>query len=171
MQLIAGRTAQEFNNRKDRRGAYWEDRYHATAVQTDEHLAQCITYIDLNMIRAGVVRHPSEWDVGGYQEIQRPWRRKRVIDFSALCKILHVESIEQLATQLNDRIVAALATSLRQPFWTESVGVGDGEFLNELRAALGAQGMHRQAMTDGQIRFLKEDTMPYIAKTGPKTTN
>jgi hypothetical protein len=27
--LIAGRTGQEFNQRKSRKGAYWEDRYHA----------------------------------------------------------------------------------------------------------------------------------------------
>jgi len=32
LQLIAGRTAQEFNRRKGRKGAFWEDRYHATAV-------------------------------------------------------------------------------------------------------------------------------------------
>ena len=32
MQLIAGRTAQEYNQRKDRQGAFWEDRYHATAI-------------------------------------------------------------------------------------------------------------------------------------------
>jgi putative transposase len=55
MQLIAGRSAQDFNRRKDRRGAFWEDRYHAAAVQTDSHLARCITYIDLNMVRAGAV--------------------------------------------------------------------------------------------------------------------
>jgi REP-associated tyrosine transposase len=27
IQLIAGRTAQEYNQRKDRQGAFWEDRY------------------------------------------------------------------------------------------------------------------------------------------------
>ncbi len=35
MQVIAGQTAQEYNIRKKRRGAYWEDRYHAPAVQAD----------------------------------------------------------------------------------------------------------------------------------------
>jgi len=49
MQLIAGRTAQEYNQRKRRKGAYWEDRYHATAVDTDEYLARCMVYIDLDM--------------------------------------------------------------------------------------------------------------------------
>jgi hypothetical protein len=50
LQLIAGRTAQEFNIRKRRKGAFWEDRYHATAVQTDEHLAKCLVYIDLRRL-------------------------------------------------------------------------------------------------------------------------
>ena len=32
--------------------------YHAAAVESDEHLARCIAYIDANMVRAGVVSHP-----------------------------------------------------------------------------------------------------------------
>ena len=32
IQLIPGRTGQEYNQRKNRNGAFWEDRYHATAV-------------------------------------------------------------------------------------------------------------------------------------------
>lgn len=62
MQLIAGWTAQEYNRRKNRHGAFWEDRYHATAIQADDHLHQCVVYIDLNMVRAGVVKHPREWE-------------------------------------------------------------------------------------------------------------
>jgi REP-associated tyrosine transposase len=58
IQLIAGRTAQEYNQRKNRQGAFWEDRYHATAVQADDHLYRCLVYIDLDMVRAGVVNHP-----------------------------------------------------------------------------------------------------------------
>ena len=56
MQLIAGRTGQDYNRRKRRNGAFWEDRYHATAVEKEQHLIQCMIYIDLNMVRAGVVR-------------------------------------------------------------------------------------------------------------------
>jgi len=61
IQLIAGRTGQEYNQRKKRNGAFWEDRYHATAVERDDHLAQCMAYIDLKMVRAGVVKRPEEW--------------------------------------------------------------------------------------------------------------
>ena len=38
IQLIAGRTGQEYNQRKSRNGAFWQDRYHATAVDTEERL-------------------------------------------------------------------------------------------------------------------------------------
>ena len=79
MQLIAGRTAQEFNQRKKRKGAFWEDRYHATAVETNHHLISCLTYIDLNMVRAGAVAHPSQWESCGYQEIQKPRERYSII--------------------------------------------------------------------------------------------
>ena len=53
MQLIAGRTAQEYNRRRATKGAFWEDRYHATAIEIDAHLHRCVVYIDLNMVRAG----------------------------------------------------------------------------------------------------------------------
>jgi putative transposase len=54
IQLVAGRTGQEYNERKRKKGAFGEGRYHATAVETGRHLRQCLVYIDLNMVRAGV---------------------------------------------------------------------------------------------------------------------
>ncbi len=50
IKLIAGRTGQEYNIRKNRRGAFWQDRYHATAVESNRHLRQCITYIDFDRL-------------------------------------------------------------------------------------------------------------------------
>ena len=52
MQLVAGCTAQEYNRRKGKQGAFWEDRYHATSIEMDEHLRRCLVYVDLNMVRA-----------------------------------------------------------------------------------------------------------------------
>jgi putative transposase len=51
LQLVAGRTAQAYNRRKNRNGAFWEDRYHATAVDTDEHLFRCMVYIDFHPVK------------------------------------------------------------------------------------------------------------------------
>ncbi len=54
MQLVAGRTGQEYNIRKKRKGSFWEDRYHATIIE-DGDLLRCIVYIDLNMVRCSGV--------------------------------------------------------------------------------------------------------------------
>ena len=80
IQLVAGRTAQQYNLRKGRKGAFWEDRYHATAIETDHHLHRCIVYIDLNMVRAGMVSHPEQWEHSGFNEVQKPPQRYRLID-------------------------------------------------------------------------------------------
>ena len=45
MQLVAGRMGQEYNHRMGRKGLYWEDRYHATAVESGDHLARCMVYM------------------------------------------------------------------------------------------------------------------------------
>jgi len=51
IQLIAGRMGQEYNQRKSRKGAFWEDRYHATAVAFDEHLFKCMVYIYIHPVK------------------------------------------------------------------------------------------------------------------------
>jgi putative transposase len=72
IQLIAARTKQEFDQRKKRKGAFGVDRYHPTAVETGAHSIQCLVFIDLNMVRAEVASHPSEWNFSGYNEILLP---------------------------------------------------------------------------------------------------
>jgi hypothetical protein len=42
IQLMAGRTGQEYNQRRNRKRAFWEDRYHGTAVAFDENLFECM---------------------------------------------------------------------------------------------------------------------------------
>jgi len=51
IQLVARRTGQEYNQRKKRKGAFWEDRYHGTAVETGEHLLRCVVYIDFHPVK------------------------------------------------------------------------------------------------------------------------
>ena len=96
IQLIAGRTGQEYNQRKNRKGAFWEDRYHATAVEEGDHLFRCLVYIDLNMVRAGVVDHPSRWPYCGYNEIQEPRRKNVLIKYDKLRELVGTESYDQV---------------------------------------------------------------------------
>ena len=138
MQLVAGCTAQQYNSRKARKGAFWEDRYHATAVQTDGHLNHCIVYMDLNMVRAGVVRHPSEWRHCGYNEIQSPPQRYRIIDADRLARLLNLCDAGQLRDVHRDWVTDRLAKggTKREPKWSNGIAVGNREFLEAFRQEL-----------------------------------
>jgi putative transposase len=84
MQSLAGDFAQAYNIRKKRSGAFWGDRYHATLVESDRHLWNCLRYIDLNMVRAGAVKHPRDWAWCGYHELVGLRTRYRLIDRARL---------------------------------------------------------------------------------------
>jgi len=138
--LIAGRTAQEYNQRKKRKGAFWQDRYHATAIETGEHLLRCLVYIDLNMVRAGVVDHPSKWPHGGYNEIQAPRRKNIIIAYERLRKLAGFEDYESFVSAHRKWVQAALEEidAKRQSRWTESIAVGGRPFIERIKKAMGA---------------------------------
>ena len=87
-----GGQKERYRNRKKRNGAFWQDRYHATAVETGEYLKRRMVYIDLNMVRTGMINHPSQWKWLGYKEIQKPMRKNILIDYEAASEQAGFES-------------------------------------------------------------------------------
>lgn len=166
MQLAAGRTGQEYNQRRQRKGAYWEDRYHATAVEAGEHLHRCIVYIDLNMVRAGVVRHPAQWPHGGYVEIQRPRERGWLIDLRELSALCGFSSVERFQTAHREWVAQAVAAnaSRREPCWTDALAVGSRAFVETVMKNLGDAGRYRELEeVEGDGWALKEPPSSYLA--------
>jgi len=163
MQLIAGRSGQEFNQRKKRTGAFWEDRYHATAIDTGEYLVRCITYIDMNMVRNGVVTHPSLWPFGGFREIQNPPVRYRIIDLEQLAILTGSASVGQLQLAHRGWGEAALAQNrcFREACWSESVAVGSEKYVAEIISLLGERATGRKQNNEDGLYILEEDHTPY----------
>jgi len=148
MQLLAGRTGQEYNLRKNRKGAFWEDRYHATAVETNEHLVRCIVYMDMNMVRAGAVAHPSEWNESGYKEIQSPRYSYRLIDHQCLMDLLNMPTLEILQNSHRAWVEESLVghSNLRDSTWTESIAVGSKSFVQGVKDQLQIRAKGRQIL-------------------------
>ena len=168
IQLIAGRTGQEYNIRKGRRGAFWEDRYHATAVEDGQHLRRCMTYINLNMVRAGVVAHPQEWEHGGYHEIRDPPKRYARIDRNELARLLGLTSPDDLAHWQEASVTAALASEEqpRCPEWTDSIAVGSETFVRAIKDRLGLAGRYRDVKETEHTHILKEPSGSYGSNSG-----
>jgi len=163
MQLIAGRTAQEYNLRKSRVGAFWEDRYHATAIERDTHLHRCISYIDLNMVRAGIVERPDHWAHSGYREIQNPPERFRLLDLPALAGLCGFRAVSELQRAHHAWIEDALraAAPSRDGSWTDALAVGSEPFVTRVRSDLGMAARYRNVVAPGNDWILRDASEPY----------
>jgi hypothetical protein len=60
--------ARYYNKRHNRRGYFWGDRFKSVIVEKGESLINCLAYIDLNPLRAGIVNRPEDyrWSSLGY---------------------------------------------------------------------------------------------------------
>ena len=94
MHWLQGTFAGDYNRRFGREGAFWRGRYHTTLVETGRHLDRCLLYMDMNMVRAGVVRHPRDWRFGGYQELSGNRKRYRIIDQNRLLQLLAIGDMD-----------------------------------------------------------------------------
>ncbi|MCP4110829.1 MAG: hypothetical protein GY749_35755 [Desulfobacteraceae bacterium] len=162
--MTAGRVAQEYNIRKSGKGAFREDRHHATAVETDSHLIRCIVYTDLNMVRAGVVSHPSEWEFCGYNEIRNPKKRKGIIDFKMLMYLLDIENRDLLKEAHHEWVDNALSAKScdRESQWTQSIAVGSKNFIEKIKTELGPCAKGRTVIGSNDDMFqLREKQSAY----------
>jgi putative transposase len=137
MQLIAGRTAQGYNIRKKRKGAFWEDRYHACAIESGEYLWRCLIYIDMNMVRAGIVNHPDQWKTCGYHELKEPVHRYRIIDRQSLHSNLMLKDERDFKDNYSFRLKQALESK------------GDDKLeISSSRVAMGSESFVKKGSTE-----------------------
>ena len=169
MQLVAGGMAQAYNLRKRRQGAFWSDRYHATMIEDGEHLWRCLRYIDLNMVRAGVVEHPSEWEWTGWGELMGERRRNKLLNMAAVLAALDVSELDVFRLRHREQVENALRVHEldREPRWSESVAIGGSAYTEciarELRRDYTRKRLDRRARADGAW-VLRENTENYGAE-------
>lgn len=132
MDLVAGSTASQYNRRKQRSGAFWEP-YQCTIIEDGRHLFNCLHYVDLNMVRAGKVRHPDDWRWCGWSELTGRRKRYRLVDVERLLSSLDIADevtfreayVDGMQRRLEDRQLR------REAAWTESLAVGSEAFVRE----------------------------------------
>lgn len=172
MQSLQGDFAQQYNRRKRRQNAFWGDRYHATMIESGEHLWRCLVYIDLNMVRAGVVDHPGDWRWTGYAELMGIRRRYRVLDMPRLLRHLEAASMVSFRERYGRAIAEALGRHefARNPIWTESLAVGSQQFVSRVGGSV-RNRMHvdiEASAEDVSVWIAKESSGAYSWFLGPK---
>jgi putative transposase len=73
MQALGGSYVKYINSTYKRSGTLWEGSFKASLIDSDIYLLACMCYIELNPVRAGLVKHPGEYKWSSYQQnAQRP---------------------------------------------------------------------------------------------------
>jgi putative transposase len=61
MKRISGRQTRYVNKLEGRSGTLWNGRFKSSPIDTDDYLLACCRYIDLNPVRAGMVKVPGQY--------------------------------------------------------------------------------------------------------------
>ncbi|MDP2818231.1 MAG: transposase [Polaromonas sp.] len=61
MQAVGRRYVRYFNDSQGRSGTLWEGRYRSTVIQPEPYLLACMSYIDLNPVRHGLVAQARDY--------------------------------------------------------------------------------------------------------------
>ena len=171
MRRVAGEFARSYNRRKERVNAFWGDNFHATLIEEGKYLYECLLYIELNMVRCGVVEHPRDWEWVGYQEIMGHRKRYRLVDLERLCWRLGRSTLEEVRRQIEMGIAERIARDevKRKGYWSEALGVGSREFLEKHRRLILSRLDTEIVEEGGQgVSVLREEAVPYGDKTDPK---
>ena len=67
MKRLGQRYVQYINRSYKRSGTLWEGRFRSCIIQQEEYLFSCQRYIEMNPVRAGIVKHPGEYRWSSYQ--------------------------------------------------------------------------------------------------------
>jgi len=122
-----------------------------------------MVYIDLNMVRAGAVSHPSEYRSSGYNEIQNPPKRYGIINRRILLAYFSVRDENRLREEHSSWITAELKNNAlsRNQGWSESIAVGRKSFTTDIHQQLASRARMRSIIENNGSAVLKEPVTPY----------
>ena len=60
MHYVDGEFAKAYNRNHNRSGHFWGERFHSTVVEADSQLFNTIAYIELNAVKARIVKSPKD---------------------------------------------------------------------------------------------------------------
>ena len=67
MQAVGRRYVQYINRSYKRTGSFWEERYKFSLIQAETYLLTCMRYIELNPVRADMVKDPGQYRWSSYR--------------------------------------------------------------------------------------------------------
>jgi len=114
-------------------------------------------YIELNMVRAGVVQHPSQWEWCGYRELMGLRQRYRFLAVEEILADYGGCEFASFRTNYGSAVAEAIGRRdlRREPQWTESIAVGSESFVKAVAAETHNPGAPGSGLVFLQFRLAR----------------
>jgi putative transposase len=91
-------------------------------------------YIDMNMVRAGAVNHPSDWAWCGFQELSGIRLRYRLLSMKEVCRRTNQQDEKAVRAWYSQWLNEAAddEARVRNPQWSESIAIGSKPFVQSV---------------------------------------
>lgn len=80
LQSLGRRYVQYFNFTYGRTGTLWEGRYRATVVDAEDYLLACCRYIEMNPVRAGLVKSSAHYRWSSYRHNAQGQKDSQIVE-------------------------------------------------------------------------------------------
>ena len=138
MHSVGRRYVQYINFEYQRSGTLWEGRHKASLIDAEAYLFTCMRYIELNPVRANMVRHPADYrwssyrvnGQGEYSRLVRPHTLYEAIDPDPMQRLRAYRSLFE--HQLDEADIQAIREAAQF-----CVPLGNDRFKQQIEAALG----------------------------------
>lgn len=137
LQSLGRRYVQYINALYQRTGTLWEGRYKASLVDSDCYLLTCYRYIELNPVRAGIVKHPRDYSWSSYAWHAQGRDDPVITDHTGYLTLADNTSARQAAYRelFQDRLSRDTLTEIRDSL-NQCRVLGRERFKDEIEAVL-----------------------------------
>lgn len=138
MKTVGQRYSQYVNRRYNRTGTLWEGRFRSCLVEGERYLLTCQRYIELNPVRAGMVRSPDRYRWSSYGANAEGAQNKIITPHAIYCRLGSEPIGRQAAYRelFHDEIASHALDFLRRAT-NGNYAMGDEPFLERARQSLG----------------------------------
>jgi putative transposase len=138
LQDIGRKYVRTMNTIHGRTGTLWEGRFKSSLIDSDSYLLTCQHYIELNPVRAGLVRHPGEYAWSSYSHYALG-RLDRLLSPHSIYNGLGSADAERQAAYRSSmpQIIDHKALEMIRIAANSSCALGSPTFLLETTAKLG----------------------------------
>lgn len=151
MKSVGQRYSQYINRRYNRTGTLWEGRFRSCLVEGERYLLTCQRYIELNPVRAGMVRSPGQYRWSSYGANAEGSKDMLITPHEMYCR-LGTEPIgrRDAYRELFHEEITSHALEFLRRATNGNYAMGDEPFLERARQLLGrgvspkATGRHQK---------------------------